>query len=308
MVDVGMDVKFWGVRGSIPSPGVYTARYGGNTACIELRIRDSHRIIIIDAGSGIRDLGTHLVHARRQGPIQADLFLTHTHIDHIVGFPFFAPLYLPGTKMHVYGPATYEGESLESIIGSQMSYHYFSVRLAELSAELVYDELREGHFELGDGIKVTTRYLNHPLLCLGYRFEHRGRVFCTAFDTEPFRNLFAQAPGMAAEDTAVINEGQNIAIRENSRMEEFFAGADLLVYDAQYTLAEYESSRVGWGHTAVEYAIEAARRARVKRLALFHHDPARTDAEIDALATVYCRGDEGGMEICFAREGTQFEI
>jgi phosphoribosyl 1,2-cyclic phosphodiesterase len=307
---MSMDIRFWGVRGSIPSPGERTVKYGGNTACVELRFRDSPRLIIIDAGSGIRELGDHLLsHDHRAGPLEADLFFTHTHIDHIIGFPFFAPLYVRGTKLHIYGPATYDEDTLENVIGSQMSYHYFPVRLVEVAAEIVYRELKEGHFELGDGIEVTTRYLNHPLLCLGYRFEHHGRTVCTAYDTEPFRNLFAEASAPFCSDDGIASEGQNVATQENSRLEEFFAGADLLIYDAQYLQEEYESSRLGWGHTAIEYAIAAARRAGVKRLVLFHHDPGRTDAEIDALASVYGRRDPAdGMEILFAREGMQIEV
>ena len=306
-----MDIRFWGVRGSIPSPGKNTVKYGGNTACVELRFRDSQRLIIIDAGSGIRELGDHLlIDDHHRGPVEADLFFTHTHIDHIIGFPFFAPLYVQGTKLRIYGPATYDEDTLENIIGSQMSYHYFPVRLVEVAAEMVYRELKEGHFELGDGIEVTTRYLNHPLLCLGYRFEHHGRIFCTVYDTEPFRNLFAEASSsVGGDDRTAANEGQIVADRENSRLEEFFAGADLLIYDAQYLQEEYESCRLGWGHATVEYAIAAARRACVKRVILFHHDPGRTDAEIDTLASTYCRRDpSGGPEILFAREGMRIEI
>lgn len=305
-----MDITFWGVRGGIPSPGAHTVKYGGNTSCVELYFPDSHRLIIIDAGSGIRNLGSHMVSPDyRQTPIDADLFFTHTHSDHIIGFPFFAPLYIPGTKLRIYGPVTYDEDSLEKIISSHMSYHFFPVRLAELAAEMVYNELKEGSYELGDGITVTTRYLNHPLLCFGYRFEHQGRVICTAFDNEPFRNLFARHPGKPDDDDSIALEGENVAAQENTRLENFFAGADLLISDAQYLQQEYESSRLGWGHSPVEHAIDAARRAQVKRLALFHHDPERTDAQIDALAALYCKhGQEKGMEIFFAREGMRIEI
>ena len=229
-------------------------------------------------------------------------------VEMIIGFPFFAPLYVRGTKLRIYGPATYDEDTIEKVISSQMSYHFFPVRLAEAAAEMVYRDLKEEHFDLGDGIEVTTRYLNHPLLCLGYRFEHQGRIFCTVYDTEPFSNLFAEPSGSPGTDDRTAYEGQIAADRENSRLEEFFAGADLVIYDAQYLQKEYESSRWGWGHTAVEYAIAASRRARVKRLVLFHHDPGRTDAEIDALASKYCRSDPAGPEVHFAREGMQIEI
>jgi phosphoribosyl 1,2-cyclic phosphodiesterase len=305
-----MDITFWGVRGAIPSPGPHTVKYGGNTASIELFFRDSHRRIIIDAGSGIRNLGSHMMSPNNlQKPIEADLFFTHTHSDHMIGFPFFTPLYVPGTKLRIYGPATYYEGSLERVIGSQMSYHFFPVRLAELAAEMIYRELKEGCHELGDGIKVTTRYLNHPLMCFGYRFEHDGRVFCTAYDTEPYRNLFAWGPDKPSNDDPVILEGEKVTSQENKRLEKFFEGADLLIYDTQYLQKEYESSRIGWGHSAIEYAIDSARRAQVKRLALFHHDPERTDAQIDALASVYCKREQAeDMEIFFAREGMRIEI
>ncbi len=305
-----MEIVFWGVRGAIPSPGAQTAIYGGNTTCLELYFSDSGRLIIIDSGSGIRGLGAHLLSpAWRHKPIEAELFFSHTHSDHIIGFPFFAPLYVPGTKLRIYGPATYDDNSLQKIIAMHMSYHNFPVRLAELAAKIEYGELKEGTYELGNGITVRTRYLNHPLLCLGYRFEHQGRVFCTAFDTEPYRNLFAGGVEGSAADDTLAREGEHLAAQENRRLEEFFAGADLLVYDAQYLRREYEASRLGWGHSAIEHAIEAAQRAQVKRLALFHHDPDRTDAQLDALAARFCkRAPEGGMDIFFAREGLRIDL
>jgi phosphoribosyl 1,2-cyclic phosphodiesterase len=305
-----MDITFWGVRGAIPSPGPDTVKYGGNTTCVELCFRDSHRRIIIDAGSGIRNLGSYLMSPEeRKKPLEMDLFFTHTHSDHIIGFPFFAPLYVPGTKLRIYGPATYYEGSLERVISSQMSYHFFPVRLAELAAEMAYYELKEGCHELGDGIKVTTRYLNHPLMCFGYRFEHQGRIFCTVFDTEPYRNLFARDPDRPSHDDSIVMEGESAAAEENNRLEQFFKGADLLIYDAQYLQQEYDSSRVGWGHSPIEYVIAAARRAQVKRLALFHHDPERTDAQIDALGSEYCKREQNEeIETFFAREGMRIEI
>ncbi|MBN1381520.1 MAG: MBL fold metallo-hydrolase [Deltaproteobacteria bacterium] len=303
-----MKVKFWGVRGSVPCPGSQTVKYGGNTSCLEMRIDEPDRIIIIDAGSGIRELGNYLMSSMKQ-PIAADLFFTHTHMDHIVGFPFFTPLYIPGTKLRIYGPATYGEKNLESIIGGQMSYHYFPVRLSELSANITYIDLKEETFDVGDGITVTTKYLNHPLLCLGYRFEYKGKIFCTTYDTEPYRNVFVTDKNDPAYDEAMAYEGEKAAEEENRRLEDFFSEADLLVYDTQYTLEEYESSKIGWGHAPVEYAIETAARRHVKRLALFHHDPSRNDVEIDALTPFYCHRDHlNGLSVFFAREGMEVEF
>lgn len=304
-----MQVRFWGVRGSIPCPGRETVKYGGNTACLELRFEGLERLVIIDAGSGIRELGRRgLQHAAKPGMQRMEMFLTHTHLDHILGFPFFAPIYRPETMLKIYGPFTHEDDSLEGVLGGQLAYRYFPVRLQELAATLEFIELRESRLDLGNGIKVTAKYLNHPLMCLGYRFEYRGRVFCTVYDTEPFRNLFCTDPDADSYDAAVAQAGELAAREETHRMEEFFAGADLLVHDAQYTQDEYESRAVGWGHTSFEHAIATAQRAGVKRLALFHHDPLRTDAEIDRLSKKYCRVYAGGLEVFFAREGLAVDL
>ena len=181
-----MKIKFWGVRGSIACPGQQTLKYGGNTPCIEVRLPDTGRLLIIDAGSGIRELGYYLMsHDLPKGPIHTDIFLSHTHWDHIMGFPFFSPVYLPTSKLKIYGPVTLEGDSLEQIMAGQMTYRYFPIREVELAADIQYIELKEDRLDLGDGLILTTKYLNHPILCLGYRFEYQGKIFCTLYDTEP---------------------------------------------------------------------------------------------------------------------------
>lgn len=305
-----MKIRFWGVRGSIPAPGPETVKYGGNTLCIELGFDKLNRLIIIDAGTGIRELGNHL--AARQGPqdaISVEIFLTHTHWDHIQGFPFFTPIYSPKTKLKVYGPVTYEGEALEDVVGGQWVYRYFPVRYTELTADIEYIQMREGRFSLGDGITLTTKYLNHPLLCLGYRFESEGKAFCTAYDSEPFHNFFTTDPENPSYDEAVVQEAERVVNEENQRLEDFFSSADLLVYDTPYTQQEYESTKIGWGHSSMEHAITAAKRSRVRRLALFHHEPTRTDAEIDALSRKFCNSEfAGDVEVFFAREGMVVQI
>lgn len=306
---MSLKVKFWGVRGSIPCPGPKTVKYGGNTACIELRFTEVERLIILDAGSGIRDLGNFMMaNDLPKGPMRTEIFITHTHWDHIMGYPFFTPIYIPGTKIKVYGPVTFEGETLDKVVGGQLTYRYFPVRQNELAAEIKYIDLKEGSFDLGDGIRLITKYLNHPVLCLGYRFEYRGKTFCTAYDTEPFRNLFCTDPGDPSYDEAMASEGELVAEEQNSLLENFFAGADLLVYDAQYAQAEYEKSYRGWGHTPIEHAVSTANRAGVKAVALFHHDPLRSDAQLDALAAQYDPASCDQARVFFAQEGMELEL
>jgi phosphoribosyl 1,2-cyclic phosphodiesterase len=302
-----MKVQFWGVRGSIPSPGPMTQKYGGNTACIELRVGSDDRIIIIDAGSGIRHLGNALMaNDLPKGPIVADIFLSHTHWDHIMGYPFFTPIYIPGSKMRVHGPVSFEDDPLEEVVGGQMKYRYFPVNLGELASEIEYIRLKEDpQIDLGNGLRLATKLLNHPITALGYRFEYEGKVVCTCYDTEPFRNLFITDPEDPAYDEAMAFEGAEVAVEQNLAIEQFFAGADLLIHDAQYTDAEY-SERINWGHSTIEQSIAAANRAGVKKLALFHHDPDRSDSALDELAAVYCEpGKFGDTEVFFAREGME---
>ena len=307
---MSMKVKFWGVRGSIPCPGPKTMKYGGNTSCIELRFPDIDRLIIIDAGSGIRELGNFMMaNDLPKGPIKTDLFLTHTHWDHIMGFPFFTPIYIPGSQIKIYGPVSYEGDSLEGIVGGQLTYRYFPVRQTELAASLTYVDLNEGERDLGDGIKVSAKYLNHPILCLGYRFEYQGKVFCTAYDTEPFHNLFCTDPEDPSYDEGMANEGASVAEEQNDVLENFFKGVDLLIHDTQYTEEEYKGRFMGWGHSSFEHAVAAANRVGVKSMALFHHEPVRTDEQLDELAKIHCtKIGPGGTEVFFAKEGMEIEL
>jgi phosphoribosyl 1,2-cyclic phosphodiesterase len=303
-----MRVRFWGVRGSIACPGIETVEFGGNTSCLELRFGKKDRTIIIDAGTGIRALGNHLVQNDLQkGLISTEIFITHTHWDHIIGFPFFQPIYIEGTKLKVYGPITFEEDTLENIMGDLLRYRYFPVLHGELAADIDYLQLSECEMDLGDGITLKTKYLNHPLLCLGYRFEFKGKVLCTAFDTEPFRNVFSTDPNAPDYDPVVSEKGEEAVREENQKLLDFFHGSDILIHDCQYTKKEYFESKIGWGHSYFEHAIDSALAAGVKKIVLFHHDPLRTDQELFALEKRFHERmeNQSSLEIVIAKEGME---
>jgi phosphoribosyl 1,2-cyclic phosphodiesterase len=307
---VSIRVRFWGVRGSVPCPGPNTVKFGGNTACLELRFGEPGRLIVIDAGTGIRELAAHILKTDLpKGPVKTKLFLTHTHWDHIMGFPFFVPLFIPTTELDIYGPVTYEEDTLDKIVGGMLTYRYWPVRLTELASKIRYFNLKEGSQDLGEGLWLTTKYLNHPILVLGYRFEFRGKVLCTAYDTEPFRNVFEASPDSPGYDPEAVKEGEMAAREENQKVSQFFQGADILIHDAQYTHKEYAASKVGWGHTSFEQAVNAASRAGVKKLLLFHHDPDRSDADLERIENRLRAAVAGktSMQIAMAREGLEVE-
>ena len=302
-----LSVRIWGDRGSIPCPGKDTVIYGGNTSCLE--VRADEKLVIIDLGTGIKPLGDYLMaNDFKKGPIDVDIFISHTHWDHIMGFPMFTPLFIPTSRIRIRGPVSYEDETLEQIIGAQLTYRYWPVRISELSAHIEYAQIKETSLDLGDGLWVTTKYLNHPILCLGYRFEYRGKSIVTAYDNEPFRNLFPTDPEDPGYDEDAAREGEAAAAEENQKLLRFFQGADVLIHDTQYTAAEYEK-HLGWGHSTFERAINNANKAKVKKLVMFHHDPNRTDEQLQKLEQNYQKRIAGktAMQIMMAREGLVIE-
>lgn len=286
-----MKIRFWGTRGSLPQARAEVLRYGGNTSCVEVRT-DSGQLLILDCGSGGFGLGRHL--AGLGDAIVGTLLFSHTHWDHIQGFPFFAPLFDPRNKWQIFGPKGLSG-SLRETLSGQMQYDYFPITLDSFGAEITYQDLVEGVFRIDD-VTIKTQYLDHPALTIGYRIEADGCVLVYACDHEPVSR-------QADPSLRVLND-------QEARHIEFLANANLVVHDAQYTLEEY-GQRVGWGHSTFDYAAAVARMAAAKRLCLTHHDPLRDDDELDqALSRIRGKARDDGYcgRIEAAKEGGWVEI
>jgi phosphoribosyl 1,2-cyclic phosphodiesterase len=261
-------VTFWGVRGSIPAPGHATADVGGNTSCVQVRAGED--LIILDMGSGVRALGAAL----GKNPVTASIFLSHYHWDHIQGLPFFGPAYNPASVLSIHG-AVREGKDAHELLCGQMTGPYFPVPLEALRAKLGFIPITSGQTVMVGETKVTAHELNHPNGVLGYRIERFGKAVVYATDTEH---------GTRADDALV----------------ELARGAELLIYDAMYTEEEYQAARVGWGHSTWVAGLKILERAGAKRLVLFHHEPTRTDVELEELLRVVRRENPDTL---LAREG-----
>lgn len=290
-----MHVRFWGTRGSVPTPGVTTLRYGGNTSCVEVRAADG-TLVVLDCGTGAIPLGRALLTANAD-PIRGALLIGHTHWDHIQGFPFFAPLFIPGNHWEVYGPEGL-GRQIERGLAGQMVYEHFPLSLEDLNAQIRFHHMTEEVFEVGS-IRVTTQYLNHPVFTIGYRLEADGVTVVYATDFEPF----SLHPLGALPGTMPLHH-------EDRRHIRFLEGADLIIHDAQYTLEDFPA-KTGWGHMPIERAVDYALSAQAQRLALFHHDPTRDDDAVDQLyerAQARAATGGSGLQVYAAAEGQVIEL
>lgn len=291
-------LKFWGTRGSISVPGPGTLRYGGNTTCVEMRA--DGEIIVLDAGSGIRPLGVALEKEFQSQPIKLSLLITHAHWDHIQGLPFFAPVYEKKNEICVRG---YDGvdTSFSEIMAEPMKAPFFPIAMRELSARIDITKLTEMEFSFGK-VQVRAKFVNHPGVCAGYRLFTSAGSIAFLPDHEPYRFLHsARANHMSPE------QAKRRATRERISLVQFLHGSDILILDAQYTNAEYES-HIGWGHGSVSSAVSLALDAEVRRLLLFHHDPSHDDTRIDAMvddARRLIRNSGKELEVDGAREGEE---
>jgi phosphoribosyl 1,2-cyclic phosphodiesterase len=275
-------IKFWGVRGSIPTPGLGTLRYGGNTSCVEVRCGTD--VIILDAGTGLRKLGQSLLEEFKRQPLNLTLLLSHTHWDHIQGLPFFAPIYESRCRLRILGC---EGarKGLIAALTGQMESTYFPVPFSKLPSNIEIEELRDFNFAIGP-VLVRAHRANHPGVTVGYRLFSPDGVVVFFPDTEPRHGV------------------------EDREMIEFIRDADVLILDSQYDRAEYKK-HTGWGHGCVDDSVALALKAGVKKLVLFHHDPDHDDQKLDEFVK-YARRlvvkAKGKLKVEAAREGLVIQL
>jgi len=253
-----MRVKFWGVRGSTPTPQAENMRYGGNTSCVEVRLGE--QLYIFDCGTGFRVLGQQLQDefGEKKLPLSAHVFVSHFHWDHIQGIPFFRPLYDRADSQFLFHCSS-RIRSLKQVMDEQMASPYFPVNLSQMQAQPKFYDIDSGRLDLEDGVQIQTSWLNHPQGCMGFRMETKDGVLVYATDNEP---------GDAAFDKSVRQLAE---------------GADVLIYDAQYLPEEYAAAKRGWGHSHWREAVNVVMESGAKELVLFHHDPDHTDVVIDKI-------------------------
>jgi phosphoribosyl 1,2-cyclic phosphodiesterase len=281
-----MKARVWGCRGSLAAPGPETVRYGGNTSCLEVRLADGS-LLILDAGTGVRTLGTRLA---EDPPARIDLLLTHLHLDHVEGLGFFAPLWDAASELHIWGPAS-PLKSLEDRLATLLSPPLFPVHLSDIPSQPIFHDVPEGEWELGSAV-LSAQLVSHPGPTVGYRIEEDGRTLAYMPDHEP---------ALGVDDlTAVSAEwisGFGVA-----------AGVDVLLHDSQYTEEEY-ARRVGWGHSSTQHVVTFGLITKVARLILFHHDPLHSDSDLErmlVLAKELWGPNGNGPELGY--EGMEIEV
>jgi phosphoribosyl 1,2-cyclic phosphodiesterase len=289
-------VRFWGTRGSIPTPGHTTRRYGGNTSCVEVRVDDA--LFICDGGTGLRELGMHLVH-QGSAPIEAHMFFSHMHWDHIQGFPFFVPAYSEKNQLHVYEVGETE-DRIKRLLHGQMKSDYFPVKFDELGARIHSKRLLEQGTG-ADGVEIGFHEQHHPGTSYAYSFSKGGRKVVYATDNEIDLTLHNREESLTSP--TLVRQIPEAFVN-------FVKGADLLIADGQYTEHEY-ARKVGWGHARANTVVDLAIQAGVKQCAIFHHDPMHSDAVIDQMigeANQRVADQNSETTIFGAREGLTIKL
>ena len=293
-----MKFKFWGVRGSIPTPGPDTIKYGGNTTCIEVRT-DDNELIILDAGSGLFQLSKNLL---EQTPINAHILISHTHWDHIHGLPFCMPFYLPGNKITIYGGQDlHTGEGIERTLKIQMQPSFFPIAENELKADVNYRTVIAGETFNIASATVMPVLMNHPVINFGYLINCDGKSLFFTGDYEQPLNIYTP------EDKEYSKYQQKIEECVESLVEAI-QGVDALIIDSSFTDQEYLSKK-NWGHGTYSAAITLANKAKVKKLFFTHHEPTRTDAELDEIyAELLKNNQDNACELFVAYEGMEITL
>ncbi|MBI4657338.1 MAG: response regulator [Verrucomicrobia bacterium] len=258
-------IRFWGTRGSIPVSAARYVRHGGNTSCVVVGRGDES--VIIDAGSGIRDAGLELAKA---GPQKLHLFITHTHWDHIQGFPFFAPIYIPGFEIAIYGASTF-GKDLQSIFRGQLDRDYFPIQFEDMKAKFEFHILGEKPIRIG-GLKISWEFTNHPAATVGFKIESARQTVAYVSDNEFLQGHLGSPHRIQPEDPILLRDQKMIG---------FLKGVDLLIHEAQYTNQEY-AQKIGWGHTSLSNACLLASLSGAQRWVVTHHDPMHDDDFLEA--------------------------
>ncbi len=301
-----MIVKFWGVRGSYPVPGVSTNKYGGNTPCVEVRLNDGTHIIL-DAGTGIRELGQALLHnGFGHGEGATHLLVTHTHWDHIQGLPHFAPAFVPGNRLSIYSRRQV-GYQLRDIFAFQYRPDYSSVSFSDFKATLNFVEVVEdSEFKIGTAT-IRTVKLNHPSVAIGYRIDADGGSFAYVTDTAPFDDLLIGNEFIPTPPTAINPEDERKMGLLQERLLKFLADVHVMVYDTFFRMEDYKRNP-HWGHSTVEHGMDLCLQANVSQLVLFHHAPSNTDDVMDRVETHYREKSKPlGIDVRAAMEGLEIK-
>ncbi|HEY8037822.1 MAG TPA: MBL fold metallo-hydrolase [Methylobacter sp.] len=293
-----MKIKFWGVRGSIPTPGPNTVKYGGNTTCIEIRTNDND-LIILDAGTGIHALAQNLL---KEMPVHAHIFITHTHWDHIQGLPFFIPIFIPNNQIKIYGgidPVT--NETINRALSVQLQYSFFPIREAQLNARIEYATVKPGEPVKVGSATITPIVLSHPVLNFGYRIDCDGQSVFFTGDYEPQLNIYDPEDDEYAEFQSFVDAKWDEVVLA-------MKDVDALIVDSSYTNEEYVSKQ-GWGHGTYDSGIRLATAAKAKKLFFTHHEPTRTDAGLEAIyQNLLQNNPDTCCELLLAQEGVDISL